>query len=268
MKPAAGLDAEERSLWELARGDSGAAARDVLLERHLPYAKIVAATYYGRRHHDGVGFDDYLQLARMGLLEAFERFDPDCGAQFRTFAARRMHGAILDGLSQLTEVQSQLSARKRILSDRTNSLTGHARAEDERGSDPAPPGDQRDAVKARRPTGDLFQYLAQVGMGLALGFMLEESGLFDHAGDRSTGSDPCYAAVEMHQTRHLLRSIVDALPPAERRVIRLHYLQGMLFDQIAVSLQLSKGRVSQLHKQGLASLRSMMVARGSYDQSF
>src|SRR5262245_21524787 len=91
-------EAHELALWRRLRGSRDADARDGLLALHMPYARIVAATYYSRRYNDEVEFGDYLQYASIGLLEALERFDPERGAQFRTFAARRMHGAILNGL--------------------------------------------------------------------------------------------------------------------------------------------------------------------------
>jgi RNA polymerase sigma factor FliA len=93
----------EAELWELWREHADDGARQRLLDLHLPYARIVAASYYAKRFHDEIEFADYLQLASLGLIEALGRFDPGVGVQFRTFAARRMHGAILDGIEQLTE---------------------------------------------------------------------------------------------------------------------------------------------------------------------
>ena len=88
----------ERALWQRWRGDRDEQARQRLLDLHLPYARVVAASYYAKRFHDEIEFGDYLQLASLGLVEALGRFDPGFGVQFRTFAARRMHGAILDSL--------------------------------------------------------------------------------------------------------------------------------------------------------------------------
>ena len=105
---------DDAALWSRLRGSGDGLARDELLKRHIPYARVVAATLYGRRFHDEIPFDDYLQLARLGMLEAMERFDPERGVQFRTFASRRMHGAILNGLERATEKQQQIAARRRV----------------------------------------------------------------------------------------------------------------------------------------------------------
>src|SRR6266571_2881847 len=90
---AVAADLAEAGLWELWREHADDGARQRLLDLHLPYARIVAASYYAKRFHDEIEFGDYLQLASLGLIEALSRFNPGVGVRFRTFAARRMHGA-------------------------------------------------------------------------------------------------------------------------------------------------------------------------------
>ena len=249
-----GPAAEERQLWLRWRESRDEAARADLLARHLPYARVVAAMVYGQRPNNDVDFDDYLQLARVGLLEAFDRYDPDGGAQFRTYAARRMRGTVLDGLVRLTEREQQMSVRRRLLAERTDSIA-HPQPEDP----PSGPARERN---------DLFRYLAEVGVGLALGFMLEDTGLVDGDEARSTGSDPAYHAVELRQTKQQLLALVRQLPPSERRIIQLHYVQGQAFDDIARDLGVTKGRVSQIHKKALGTLRALLASRKACDRAF
>jgi RNA polymerase sigma factor for flagellar operon FliA len=238
---------EEARLWRSWRSTGDEPAREALLAMHLPYARVVAAMIFAQRSREDLEFDDYLQLARIGMLEAFDRYDPDKGAQFRTFAARRMRGAVLDGLAHMTERQEQMAHRRRLLAERIASV--------------APPA-------AHRPA-DVFQYLAEVGMGLAIGFMLEDTGMFSAGDDASaTWPDPSYRAVELRHTHQQLRHVIGQLPPAERRVIQLHYQQGHAFEDIASELELTKGRISQIHKKALSCLRELLALRGSCDQSF
>ena len=119
----------EGALWQKLRdgGDDDARAR--LLEIHLPYAKVVAASYYSRRYHDEIEFGDYLQFASLGMIEALDRYDPQRGVQFRTFAARRMHGSILNGLERLTEKQQQIAARQRLRQERLQDVKAMAGVE-------------------------------------------------------------------------------------------------------------------------------------------
>lgn len=249
---------EELALWSRVRQHGDAQARDTLLEWHLPYAKVVAATYFARRINDEIEFGDYLQFARVGLLEAFERYDPDAGAQFRTFAARRMHGAILDGLAQMTEKQEQIAARRRVLAERLGSMADASADEDGR-SVSAP-------TTAEPPVpGGTLRYLAEIGMGLALGYMLEDTNMFDSGQPRATTGDPLYTALELRQRRQALRAMVKQLPAAERCVVQCHYQQGVPFEEIAQSMNLSKGRISQIHKKALNTLRTLMSSRNRCD---
>lgn len=239
------IERDELALWHALRNGADAGARSRLLDMHLPYARVVAATYYARRTHDEVEFADYLQLARLGVLESIDRFDPGQGAQFRTFAARRMHGVILDGLEKSSEKSQQAAARKRVLQERLDAAKVSARERK--------PG-------AKGACADLFHYLAEVGVGLALGVLLEGSGMIDADAYETSAvcsnEDTLLARQEHTRLQAILRQSLNQLNPQEQAVIRRHYLQGHAFDDIATHLCLSKGRISQIHKAAMQRLRS------------
>lgn len=125
---AGGEQAAEVGLWRRYRETGAQAERDALIYHYLPHAQVVAATYYGRRTHDVIEFEEYLQFARVGLVESVDRYTDDRGAQFKTFASRRMHGAILNGLECLTEKQQQIALRMRLRKERLNEVKAAARA--------------------------------------------------------------------------------------------------------------------------------------------
>jgi RNA polymerase sigma factor FliA len=242
----------EADLWHRLRANGDAAARAALLALHLPYAKTVASVYYSRRFSDEVEFGDYLQYASVGMLEALERYDPARGVQFRTFAARRMHGAILNGLERLTEKQQQIAARQRLRAERLQDLKALA-AEEGGGAT------GRDAQQ-------LLRFVSDVGIGLALCWMLEGTSMVDSS--EAATLAPFYQSVALKQARERLLQAVDALPAQERTVIRNHYLQDIPFDQIAAMLQLTKGRISQIHKQALLHLRGLVRDHSDWSATF
>jgi RNA polymerase sigma factor for flagellar operon FliA len=175
---------EEAALWRRLREDADTGAREQLRALHMPYAKVVAASYYGKRFHDEIEFGDYLQYASVGLLEALERYDPARGVQFRTFAARRMHGAILNGLERLTEKQQQIAARRRLRNERVQDIKALG----------APAGDG-----APQDAEQLLRFVSEVGIGLALCWMLEGTGMVEtpDAGAHA----PFYRSVAIRQLR-------------------------------------------------------------------
>lgn len=248
METAAPASIQESALWQRLRDGADTGARDALLAMHMPYAKVVAASYYSRRFHDEIEFGDYLQYASVGLLEAMDRYDPGRGVQFRTFAARRMHGAILNGLERLTEKQQQIAARQRLRADRMQDLKSLA---------------QEAAGAATQQPEQLMRFVSDVGIGLALCWMLDGTAMIENT--EAATAIPFYQDHALRQARERLLRAVDALAPQERAVIRNHYLQEMPFDEIAAGLRLTKGRISQIHKQALLHLRSAVRDRSDWD---
>ena len=224
---------EEQALWASARaGDGQARAR--LIEGFLPFARIMAAKLYAARIDHDVDFEDYLQYATIGMIESVDRFDPAFGAQFKTFAAHRIQGAVSNGLEQLSEKRQQVATRKRLQTERRDNA---AAALDVDG-------------------GDLFQQLADAAVGLALGFVLD--GAAEPMDDEEAAPAHPYGAIEMAQLRSRLQGLVGGLPQRERLVIKYHYLNQVPFNQIADNMGITKGRVSQIHHNALALLRKAM----------
>lgn len=246
---ASGEDGHEFGLWRRLREHNDSAAREELIILHLPYARVVAASYYAKRFHDEIEFGDYFQLASIGMLEALDRYDPQRGAQFRTFAARRMHGAILNGLERLTEKQQQIATLQRLRAERVQAVKEMALQQ----------ADGRSGIAtATKAPDQLLKYIAEVGLGLALSWMLEGTSMVEDSS--RTESIPFYRSAEMRQLRERIAQLIESLPTQESNVIRSHYVQEMPFDQIAVTLSLTKGRISQIHKQALMHLRAYASA--------
>jgi RNA polymerase sigma factor for flagellar operon FliA len=250
-------------LWSrwCKEGDDG--ARTQLIDRYLPFARMVAATIYGRRTHNDVEFADYLQLARVGLLEAVNRFDPGLGVQFKTFASKRVQGAVLNGLTRLTEKNQQISVRMRLRKERLEAAKEAALAEVS--EDDGEGEGVRDPNESPRSLGPekLFRYLAEVGIGIALGVLLEDTAMvdadaFDNHSHSPSPEVSYFRKSEILQLRTVLRGLVEQLSDRQRTVIRSHYMQEIPFDEIAASMDITRGRVSQLHKQGLKRLRELL----------
>lgn len=229
------------ALWAAWNEQPGPALREQLIEFYLPFARMLAAKSYARRTYMELEFMDYLQSASVGLLEAIDRFNPARGVSFETFASVRIKGAILSGIETLSEKQEQVSARKRMIDSRVQTL---------------------DQESANRD--DVFSHLADLAIGLALGFVLEDTGMM-YAELEPQVPDTTYHAVEMKQMQQRLHQMLATLPDNEKRVLTYHYLQHLGFDEVAQILQVGKSRVSQLHKQGLLRLRGMMQPRDGVD---
>lgn len=251
---------EEGVLWARWRGSEDMQAREQLVLRYLPFARTLAASLYRGRVHGEIDFDEYLQWARLGLMESVDRYEPGQGAQFKTYAAHRIRGAMLNGLETASERNQQAMARKRLIADRLESVKAHAQDATARHPAEAGPGPAGGGAKERQSA--LLAYLAEVGIGIALGVMLEDTGMLvaEEGDGETTAQTPSpevlyFRKTEMQHWQQQLREAMDRLAAPENRVIRYHYQQSLPFEEIAAMLGVSRSRVSQLHRQGLASLR-------------
>lgn len=240
--PATNGQPEEAVLWERWRMHGDIQAREVLARLHVPYARALAAKAYARRGTDELEFDEYLQFATVGMMESLDRFDPGQGVLFKTFATRRINGAILDGVQSLSERYQQLALSRRIAGERVESLAME--------------------TSATNPEAVLRE-LAAIGVGLALGFILDGTGMLESR--EATLPDTTYSSIELRQFRHRVDEVIKQLTSREQEVIRMHYFNAATFDEIAGHLALTKGRISQLHKRAIARLRTLLATAGRFD---
>lgn len=234
--------------WNEFRSTGDASVRGKLIDSYLPFARMLAAKSFARRTYPDLEFQDYLQYAIIGLVESIDRFDPAGGAKFETFSEFRITGAILNGIGSFSDKQRQVSARKRIMTARVESLKSPKSSID-------------------TSTDALFGYLAEIAVGLAIGFALEDSGMYQAEVEPSY-TDNTYRSVEMSQLRKRILLLIGTLPRIERSVINYHYLQHLAFVEIAVILGVTKGRVSQIHREALKRLKTSIKSDGSVDLSF
>jgi RNA polymerase sigma factor for flagellar operon FliA len=220
--------------WTIRRDE---AARQQLVTHYGAFARILAARAFSNRFSLELEFDDYLQFALLGLLEAVDRFDPARGVPFEAYASRRINGAVLSGVETLSEKQAQISARSQARKDRARSLA-------------------KDGAPEANTQADPLQRLADIAVGLALGVMLEGATVYV-SGDPSDSSGTPYDRVVIAQLRARLRRLVDQLPEQERRVLHHHYYQQVPFEEIAREAGLTKGRISQIHHAALRRLRQL-----------
>jgi RNA polymerase sigma factor for flagellar operon FliA len=226
----------EASLWRRLRFEADIQCRETLFNRYVPLARAIAAAKFHQRRGRSVERVDCEHFAYEGLLQAIDRFDPLLGVPFSAYARRRIIGAITDGLAKMSEVNAQLSYRYRMEQERMRSLAaGNASAAD-------------DALAA----------LSDLAVGLAIGLMLEGTALMPANGVDTAPT--AYESLEWREMQARLAAEVKKLPEKEAVIVRQHYHNGLSLAQIAELLDLSRGRISQLHRSALERLRKRIGA--------
>ena len=153
----------------------------------------------------------------------------------------------MDGISTTSEMHAQLTFRQQHRRERAESLRpdGGSKGESE-----------------------LFAEMVDMTLGLAVGLMLEDTDMFQGADGTSVQglSEHGYGDPgELASRADLFQRLLQRLPDSERAVLELHYASGIQFSEIARILDLSKGRISQLHKSALGTLRRLARNRAELD---
>lgn len=238
-----GAQGEDDALWVAFEADASQALREKLFDRYIPFARSIAARHFRKRRGGDIEFPELCQLAYAGLLEAIDHYDRGRGVPFKGYAHRRISGSVLDGIAKTSELREQLSFQGRMRAERVQSLAA---------ADPE-----------SLSTADALQALIDLAVGLAVGFMLEDTGLYVSDGE-ADGRTSAYESLAFREVVQRLAAEVASLPDRDRLIIKRHYFHGMTFDQIGAVLGLTKGRISQLHRAALALLKKRLRRAGDF----
>jgi RNA polymerase sigma factor FliA len=232
-------DDVEAQLWRSFRDARDETARHALFDYHRPLLRRIVGRLFRDRNAGDLEHAELQQLGAAGLLEAIDQFDPDRGVPFKYYGNRRIAGSILDGIAKHSEAREQIGFMHRTVRDRAASL-----------ADGLGEPDGLEATLAA---------LAEVAVGLAVGFMLEGTSLYSR-GDEADVAPSAYESASWSQMLARANEAITTLSERERLIMTYHYQSGMTFDAIAAVLGLTKGRVSQIHKQSISVLRLRLGA--------
>ena len=235
---------------ELARcaPDSVAARRqrDRIVGRCLPLAEHIARRFDGR----GETHDDLVQVARVGLVNAVNRFDVEIGAEFVSFAVPTIMGEVrryfrdnswsLKVPRPVKELHLKLGTATAEFSQRMGRAPTASELAAELGVD-------RGAVVEALVAGSSYSTLS-----IDSGPRDDGTGVpafVDTIGGADQGLDDI-------ENREALRPLIAALPELERNVVMLRFFESMTQTQIAERVGVSQMHVSRLLTKALARLRT------------
>lgn len=201
--------------------------------------------------------DDMKSAGMMGLIDAANKFDPSKNILFKTFAEHRIRGAILDEMRKLDWFS-------RSLRDKYNRI-GRAISDLEvkLGREP----EEYEVAKHLDMTLDEYQsalaqvsHLGCVSLNETLDHSEEGQTFIDSLEDTSTFAIPGHR-LEAQELTRVIGEVLEYLSEKERLVISLYYYEELTQKEIAEVMELSEGRVSQLHSQALIKLKNKVQNR-------
>lgn len=221
--------------------------RNKLVRMHLPLVEHLARRFRNR----GEPLDDLTQVATIGLIKSVDRFDPERGVEFSTYATPTVVGEIKRHFRdkgwavrvprRLQELRLSLTTATAELSQlHGRSPTVHELAE-------------RLAISEEEVLEGLESANAYSTLSLDVPDTDDES---PAVADTLGAEDEALEGVEYRES---LKPLLEDLPPREKRILLLRFFGNMTQSQIAQEVGISQMHVSRLLARTLAQLREKLL---------
>lgn len=224
--------------------DRDAASREQLVAAHLGLAEYLARRFANR----GEPLDDLVQVASLGLIKAVDRFDPERGVEFSTYATHTIVGELkrhfrdkgwaIRAPRRMQELYLRLGKVVGALGQELGrsptiaELAAEVKVSEEEVLEALEAGQAYRSTSLDAPTAN-------------------EEG--ETLGTRLGGDDP---SLEDAESRATLSPLLAQLPQRERLILHLRFFEGLTQSEIAVRLGISQMHVSRLLARSVAQLRS------------
>lgn len=247
---------EIEARWQRFVLERAPALRETLILQYTPLVKYVVGRL-AIALPSIMDFEDVLSDGTVGLIEAVERFDPNKGVKFETYAISRIRGAIIDSLRRADRLPRSVRQNVRKAEQASQALR------DQLGREPE---DAEVAAALGLPLERYYAVLADAAwITVSLDGLLEAQAEGEGSGAPEMPRDPDAfdpsGALERKEATTALADAVEGLPERERLVVGLYYQDELTQREIAKVLHISESRVCQLHARALDRLRTALQTR-------
>ncbi len=220
-----------------------------LVAEHLPVAEHIARRFRNRGQSD----EDLRQVAAVGLIQAVDRFDPQRGSDFLSFAVPTITGEVRRYFRDATWSM----AVPRRLKELHAAITKTTAALSQKLGRAPRPSELAEALD--RPVEEILEGLSAAGAYHS--DSLDETvsgadGVATSVGDLLGGQSDDMAEVDRRQT---LFPALAKLPERERTIVILRFFGNLTQTQIADRVGLSQMHVSRLLSASMAALRTELA---------
>ncbi|MFQ6604274.1 MAG: sigma-70 family RNA polymerase sigma factor [Fidelibacterota bacterium] len=230
------------------------AVREEAILAFLPLVKHIV----GRMHYIGSGVirkRDAIQAGVIGVIDALEKYDPERGVSFKSYAYPRINGAVIDTVRAASNLNKEYIHDLRVISQ---AVDAHRL---KFGSDPSPEelaayvGLSLERIRKVRLVNRFQKYISL------------DDNIILHNGEKSTWLDIIpdpeqkspEKSFEEDALKRELRQIVQQLPERQRLILALYYYEELTLADIGKVLDISESRVSQILSETLRSIKKKVV---------
>ncbi|MFE9841408.1 RNA polymerase sigma factor SigF [Streptomyces goshikiensis] len=235
-------------LRELPEGSvERAELRNRLVRMHLPLVEHLARRFRNR----GEPLDDLTQVATIGLIKSVDRFDPDRGVEFSTYATPTVVGEIK---RHFRDKGWAVRVPRRLQELRLSLTTATAELSQQHGRSPTV---HELAERLGISEEEVLEGLESANAYSTLSLDVPDTDDESPAVADTLGSED--EALEGVEYRESLKPLLEGLPPREKRILLLRFFGNMTQSQIAQEVGISQMHVSRLLARTLAQLREKLL---------
>ncbi len=238
------------NLWKDYARLGSAELREKLILEYAPLVKVVAgrlSMYLGYN----VEYDDLVGYGIFGLIDAIDKYDCTKQNKFETYASLRIRGEILDQIRKMDWIPRTVRQKQKQLDQAMREF------ESEHGRQAS---DEELAQVLGISADEFVDWQTQLNVTNVISlneYMESGSDVPNGRGTSSHFMQPD-EAYEEEELKKVLIEALDVLTEKERRVIELYYYEELTLKEIALVLEVSESRVSQLHTKALSRMKTKM----------
>lgn len=200
--------------------------------------------------------EDLVSAGIIGLIEAYQRFDPSKKVNFRTYAEFRIKGAILDEIRKIDIIPRSVRDKTSELEQKIKEL--HLKL----GRMP----EEEEIAEALGMTLEEYHKFLESIKGISFIDIealkqrmpdLEEEDIFEFLPGVYSQDDP-FEKYHLKEIQEKLERALELLTEKERLVLALYYYEDLNMKEIAKVLGYTEGRISQIHNQAIMKLRTII----------
>jgi RNA polymerase sigma factor for flagellar operon FliA len=211
-------------------------SRQEIIKNFMPTIRYWAKHYH-YQYHQVLDFEDLVMVGIIGLIDAMNKYKKDKKNQFKTYAEFRIRGEIIDELRKqdwmTRSERTKQKKYKRAKSDLTEEL-------------------------GRNPTSDEVSNVLHFKSKDMIRLEQYETGetIKPYVEGETTGQGALTSVeFENYSLKKTLSVIMDELPKTMRLIVTLKYFEDLNFHEISSVVNLSEGRICQLHAEALNLLK-------------
>lgn len=226
-----------KAAWQEYNANPTPELKDKLAEHYAGLVYKISSTFSHKKPYV-LDFEDILQEGRLGLLDAIEKFDPDRGFQFSTYAQTRIRGAIIDGINVMDWTPRKT---KREIRQVLAAIEKHGE------------GNLKDIAEE---TGFSEKEVKSIMGQMSKTYIvpMDYDGIVQHAPTND---------MEVEEVTRTIAHVIDTmLTESEQEIIRLNYFWGFPGSEIVKLLEISQKEFKETKKSALDKLRKGLVTSG------